>query len=66
MFGWGRWKEILVYGDFPPTWKEAHVLQCTRIILLFCIRYYRGDDKIKGFIFDLIAPHVGWQNPHPS
>ena len=25
-------------------------------MLLFCIKYYRGDDKIKSFIFDLIAP----------
>lgn len=24
--------------------------------LLFCLRYYRGDDKIRSFIWDLITP----------
>lgn len=76
MFGWGRWKEILAYGDFRSAWKESDVMECARMILLFCIRYYRGDDKIKGFIFDLIAPtsdgktrihhnHIGLSAPVP-
>lgn len=76
MYGWGRWKEILIHGDFRPAWKETDVMDCARMILLFCIRYYRGDDKIKGFIFDLIAPtsdgktrvhhnHIGLSAPVP-
>ncbi|XP_042238022.1 chromodomain-helicase-DNA-binding protein 7-like isoform X2 [Homarus americanus] len=76
VYGWGRWKEILAHGDFRPAWKETDVQDCARMILLFCIRFYRGDDKIKGFIFDLIAPtcdgktrihhnHIGLSAPVP-
>ncbi|XP_071513861.1 uncharacterized protein [Panulirus ornatus] len=76
IYGWGRWKEILAHGDFRPAWKENDVQDCARMVLLFCIRYYRGDDKIKGFIFDLIAPtsdgktrihhnHIGLSAPVP-
>ncbi|KAK8737028.1 hypothetical protein OTU49_004766 [Cherax quadricarinatus] len=76
IYGWGRWKEILAHGDFRPAWKEVDVQDCARMILLFCIRYYRGDDKIKGFIFDLISPtsdgktrihhnHIGLSAPVP-
>ena len=76
VYGWGRWKEILAHGDFRAAWKEKDVQECARMILLFCIRYYRGDDKIKGFIFDLIAPtsdgktrihpnHIGLSAPVP-
>ena len=75
-YGWGRWKDSLANGDFRPAWKEEHIQDCARMILLFCIHYYRGDDKIKGFIFDLIAPtndgkprvyhnHIGLSAPVP-
>lgn len=57
-FGWGRWDEIMKHGEFRSAWKISDVQECARMVLLFCIRYYRGDDKIKGFIFDLIAPTV--------
>lgn len=29
---------------------------CARVILLYCLRYYRGDEKIRNFIWDLITP----------
>lgn len=44
--------------------------------LLYCLRFYRGDEKIKGFVFDLITPsengepkvsknHMGLSAPVP-
>lgn len=66
-FGWGRWTEIMKWGEFRSAWEISHVQDCARMILLYCIRYYRGDDKIKGFIFDLIAPTVdGKSRMHPN
>lgn len=75
-YGWGRWEEIMKVGEFRSAWKVSDIEECARMVLLFCIRYYRGDDKIKGFIFDLIAPtsdgktrmhhnHIGLSAPVP-
>lgn len=30
-------------------------LSC-RALLVYCLRHYKGDDKIKSFIWDLITP----------
>lgn len=57
-YGWARWKEILKNAELRSAWNDNHVQDCARMILLYCIRFYKGDDKIKGFIFDLIAPTV--------
>lgn len=27
-----------------------------RALLVYCLRHYKGDDKIKSFIWDLISP----------
>ena len=27
-----------------------------RALLVYCLRHYKGDDKIKSFIWDLITP----------
>ncbi|XP_036340293.1 chromodomain-helicase-DNA-binding protein 8-like [Rhagoletis pomonella] len=32
------------------------VADCARIILLYCLQVYKGDEKIKNFIWDLITP----------
>lgn len=55
-FGWGRWEEILQHSQFRRGWREIDVEDCARVILLYCLRYYRGDEKIRSFIWDLITP----------
>ncbi|CAD6998899.1 unnamed protein product [Ceratitis capitata] len=55
-FGWGRWPEILELGQFKRGWREMDVEDCARIILLYCLQVYKGDEKIKNFIWDLITP----------
>ena len=75
-YGWGRWKDILKSAELRSAWSDPHVMDCARMILLYCIKFYKGDDKIKGFIFDLIAPtedgetkvhrnHIGLSAPVP-
>ncbi|XP_037928095.1 uncharacterized protein LOC119662531 isoform X3 [Teleopsis dalmanni] len=55
-FGWGRWPEILELGQFKRGWRDIDIEDCARIILLYCLQVYKGDEKIKNFIWDLITP----------
>ncbi|XP_031342134.1 chromodomain-helicase-DNA-binding protein 7 isoform X2 [Photinus pyralis] len=55
-FGWGRWREILDHSQLRKGWKESDIEDCARVILLYCLRFYRGDEKIRSFIWDLITP----------
>lgn len=56
MFGWGRWKEILKHCNFKQNISENDVKAMCRTVLLFCLRQYHGDEKIKEFIWQLITP----------
>ncbi|KAG8284248.1 choline dehydrogenase 7, partial [Homalodisca vitripennis] len=82
-------EEEVTYGAWPRSecfkverglltegWKESDVEDVARIIMLYCLRYYRGDDKISSFIWDLITPvengesavprnHLGLHSPVP-
>lgn len=53
---WGRWKDILAHGRFKKQLTEWDVESICRALLSYCLVHYRGDDKIKGFMWDLIAP----------
>jgi len=53
---WGRWKDILNHGRFKKQLAERDVESICRALLAYCLVHYRGDDKIKGFMWDLIAP----------
>ncbi|XP_059807289.1 chromodomain-helicase-DNA-binding protein 8-like [Hypanus sabinus] len=53
---WGRWKDILAHGRFKRRMSERDVEVICRTILVYCLLHYRGDEKIKGFIWDLITP----------
>ncbi|GAB0094499.1 chromodomain-helicase-DNA-binding protein 7 isoform X1 [Sergentomyia squamirostris] len=55
-YGWGRWADILEHGQFKRGWREIEVEELARIILLYCLKCYKGDEKIKNFIWDLITP----------
>ncbi|TRZ01219.1 hypothetical protein DNTS_006047 [Danionella cerebrum] len=56
IFGWGRWKDILNHGRFKWHLSERDMEVLCRALLVYCLRHYKGDDKIKSFIWDLITP----------
>ncbi|CAK1549851.1 unnamed protein product [Leptosia nina] len=75
-FGWARWEEIIDRNQFRKGWTLPVIEDCARIIVLFCLRHYKGDEKIRNFIWDLIEPcengevtisrnHSGLHNPVP-
>lgn len=53
---WGRWKDILTHGRFKWQLAERDMEVLCRALLVYCVRHYMGDDKIKSFIWDLITP----------
>uniref|UniRef100_A0ABM0GXF5 Chromodomain-helicase-DNA-binding protein 7-like n=1 Tax=Saccoglossus kowalevskii TaxID=10224 RepID=A0ABM0GXF5_SACKO len=55
-YGWGRWADILKNGKFKRKLGEKDVEAVSRTILVFCLQYYKGDSKIKSFIWDLVKP----------
>ncbi|MEQ2196326.1 hypothetical protein XENOCAPTIV_014252, partial [Xenoophorus captivus] len=56
VYGWGRWKDVLNHGRFKKQLTEWDVESICRALLAYCLVHYRGDDKIKSFMWDLIAP----------
>ncbi|XP_060897715.1 chromodomain-helicase-DNA-binding protein 6 isoform X2 [Labrus mixtus] len=56
IFGWGRWKDILNHGRFKWHLAERDMEAICRALLVYCLKHYKGDDKIKSFIWDLITP----------
>ncbi|GAA6096271.1 chromodomain-helicase-DNA-binding protein 9 isoform X2 [Tachysurus ichikawai] len=76
VYGWGRWRDILQHGRFKKQLSERDVEWICRALLAYCLVHYRGDDKIKSFMWDLIAPtedgrtkelqnHLGLSTPVP-
>lgn len=55
-YGWGRWEEFVAMGNFRRRLTTQDVEDIARVLLLFSLRNYKGDEKIKSFIFDLITP----------
>ncbi|KAG7311586.1 hypothetical protein JYU34_002634 [Plutella xylostella] len=75
-FGWARWDETIDKNQFRKGWTLPVIEDCARIIVLYCLRHYKGDEKIRNFIWDLIEPcengevtisrnHSGLHNPVP-
>ncbi|KAI6241179.1 Helicase [Aphelenchoides fujianensis] len=56
-WGWGRWKAIKEHSD--TTLSEADIEHISRTLLLHCIREYRGDEKCREFVWQLIIPENG-------
>ncbi|XP_077154434.1 chromodomain-helicase-DNA-binding protein 8 [Ranitomeya variabilis] len=56
VYGWGRWRDILLHGRFKRGMTERDVERICRAILVYCLLHYRGDENIKSFIWDLITP----------
>ncbi|XP_059508662.1 chromodomain-helicase-DNA-binding protein 6 isoform X1 [Stegostoma tigrinum] len=62
IFGWGRWKDILSHGRFKWHLTEKDMEVICRTLLVYCLKHYKGDEKIKSFIWDLITPTKDGQN----
>ncbi|GAB6030490.1 hypothetical protein CHUAL_007354 [Chamberlinius hualienensis] len=62
IFGWGRWRELISTMKFRMRVESRHLEDIARIILLYCLKFYKGDEKIKNSIWDLIVP-INHRNP---
>jgi hypothetical protein len=56
LYSWGRWTEMLDQSGLRKGYANSNLEDAARIILLYCLNTYRGDEKIKSFIWDLITP----------
>merc|ERR1712223_803539 len=76
LFGWGRWEEILANAGLRKGFGAQLTEDAFRMTLLYCVNSYKGDDKIKSFVWDLITPneysdkkvvknHAGLSGPVP-
>ncbi|KAF4089766.1 hypothetical protein AMELA_G00070590 [Ameiurus melas] len=63
IYGWGRWHDILSHARCKRRLGEKDVETICRVILVFCLLHYRGDENIKSFIWELITPENG-QEPN--
>ncbi|XP_076828846.1 LOW QUALITY PROTEIN: chromodomain-helicase-DNA-binding protein 8 [Brachyhypopomus gauderio] len=64
VYGWGRWRDILAHARCKRRLGEKDVETICRVILVFCLLHYRGDENIKSFIWELITPPESGQEPH--
>ena len=75
-FRWGRWEEILANAGLRKGFNAQLAEDAFRMTLLYCVNSYKGDDKIKSFVWDLITPpqysgnkvvknHAGLSGPVP-
>ncbi|CAI5439291.1 unnamed protein product [Caenorhabditis angaria] len=53
-YGWGRWAEMKKMGELEIS--ELDIEHMCRTLILHCIREFRGDDRIRSFLFALIKP----------
>lgn len=55
-YGWGRWEEIIASNVYKKELTVEEVENICRVILLYCLNNYKGDEKIKSFAWELITP----------
>ncbi|VDM72234.1 unnamed protein product [Strongylus vulgaris] len=53
-WGWGRWAEMKKSGELEVS--EMDIAHMARTLLLHCVREYRGDEKIRQTVWQMIAP----------
>uniref|UniRef100_A0A8C5C9X9 Chromodomain helicase DNA binding protein 8 n=1 Tax=Gadus morhua TaxID=8049 RepID=A0A8C5C9X9_GADMO len=63
VYGWGRWRDILSHARCKRRLGERDVETICRVILVFCLLHYRGDENIKSFIWELITPAENGREP---
>jgi len=55
-YGWGRWEEIISANRYKRDLTPEECESICRVILLYCLNSYKGDEKIKSFVWELIPP----------
>lgn len=60
---WGRWRDILSHARCKRRLSDRDVETICRVILVFCLLHYRGDENIKSFIWELITPPENGREP---
>nr|XP_020460157.1 chromodomain-helicase-DNA-binding protein 8-like isoform X2 [Monopterus albus] len=63
VYGWVRWRDILSHARCKRRLSERDVETICRVILVFCLLHYRGDENIKSFIWELITPPENGREP---
>nr|XP_040025616.1 chromodomain-helicase-DNA-binding protein 8 isoform X2 [Gasterosteus aculeatus aculeatus] len=63
VYGWGRWRDILSHARCKRRLSDRDVETICRVILVFCLLHYRGDENIKSFIWELITPPENGREP---
>lgn len=63
IISWGRWRDILSHARCKRRLSERDVETICRVILVFCLLHYRGDENIKSFIWELITPPENGREP---
>ncbi len=63
LYRWGRWRDILSHARCKRRLSERDVETICRVILVFCLIHYRGDENIKSFIWELITPPENGREP---
>ncbi|CAI4227605.1 unnamed protein product [Auanema sp. JU1783] len=53
-WGWGRWAEMKKSGELEVT--EMDIMHMSRTLLLHCVREYRGDERVRKSVWNLIVP----------
>ncbi|KIH67106.1 helicase protein [Ancylostoma duodenale] len=53
-WGWGRWAEMKKSGELEVS--EMDIAHMARTLLLHCVREYRGDERIRQTVWQMIAP----------
>uniref|UniRef100_A0A8L8K7T0 DNA helicase n=1 Tax=Heligmosomoides polygyrus TaxID=6339 RepID=A0A8L8K7T0_HELPZ len=53
-WGWGRWTEMKKSGELEVS--EMDIAHMARTLLLHCVREYRGDERIRQTVWQMIAP----------
>jgi chromodomain-helicase-DNA-binding protein 7 len=54
-WGWGRWTQLKQWSELS----EHDLEHISRTLLLHCIREFKGDEKVRDYVWALISPNTG-------
>ena len=53
---WGRWEDMVQVSGLRGKYSKESAQDAIRLILLYCVNTYRGDEKLRNFTWELITP----------
>ena len=53
---WGRWEDMVQISGLRGKYSKESAEDAIRLILLYCVNTYRGDEKLRNFTWELITP----------